>query len=135
MTSEAAVTASQRTGAESGLPRAWGCIQSAQAAKSNASAVAGFTGVRPGNPVRSSSMSKCHPRSTARPTTAIKQLDARLNASSDDTSRWLRPAPPDGGVGAWLLTFMCRAEPQPGGAAATIERGREHERAEKAWSG
>jgi hypothetical protein len=34
-------------------------------------------------------MSKCHPKSTARPTTAIKQLDARLNASSADSSRWL----------------------------------------------
>jgi hypothetical protein len=67
-------------------------------------------------------MSKCHPRSTARPTTAIKQLDARLNASSDESSRWLRPAPPDGGIGAWLLSFMCRAEPQPGGAAATRTR-------------
>ena len=63
-------------------------------------------------------MSNCHPRSTARPTTAIKQLDARLNASSDDSSRWLRPAPPDGGIGAWLLSFMCawslsRAAQQP----------------------
>src|SRR5262245_66128426 len=104
-------------------------MQSAQAAKSNASAVAGFPGVRPGNPARSSSMSKYPPRSTARATTAIKQLDARLNASSDDTSRWLRPAPPDGGIGASLLSFMCRAEPQPGGAAATLERGPEHARA------
>ena len=30
-------------------------------------------------------MSNCHPRSTARPTTAIKQLDARLNAYQIDT--------------------------------------------------
>jgi hypothetical protein len=28
--------------------------------------------VPPGNPARSSSMPKCHPRSTARPTSAIK---------------------------------------------------------------
>ena len=67
-------------------------------------------------------MSKCHPRNTARPTTAIKQLDAQLNASSDDTSRWLRPAPPDGGSEAWAPSPMCRAEPQPGGAATTLER-------------
>ena len=79
-------------------------------------------------------MSKCHPRSTARPTTAIKQLDAWLNALSDDSSRWLRPAPPDGGIGTWLLAFMCRVEPQPGGAAAMRERGPEHARAGRAWS-
>src|SRR5262249_61736612 len=54
-------------------------------------------------------MSKYHPRSTARPTTAIKQLDARLSASSDDSSRWLSPAAPDGGIGALLLSFMWRA--------------------------
>src|SRR6476620_2539701 len=133
MTSEAAVSGSQRTGAEAGLPLAWWCIQSAQAAKSNPSAVAGFTGVRPGNPARSSSMSNCHPRSTARPTTAIKQLDARLNALSDDTSRWLRPDPPDGGIGTWLLSFMWASEPQPGGAATMLERGPEHARAGRAW--
>src|SRR4029079_4622432 len=67
-----------------------------------------------------------HTRSTARPTIAIKQPDVRLNASSDDKRRSLRPAPLYGTIESWLLSFMYRPEPRPGGAAATLERGPEH---------